>query len=610
MAARIEKWRRLPYQVAALVLLLGHFLLLIWFSEPAFSTPDANGYTKQAQLIANHGRTWFQEASPIQYVHMHWMALEGNRIYSRFPPGLPILMAVPIKYLGAGAGTWVNAVLTTLALLGLFLLSTMWVGSAWALVAVATMVFNPVINTCALAGDAHAATAFFLVWGLLFLARWSQSFSVWWALTAGLFLGFLPVIHYPDVLFGIGIAVFIFCRMMVHPKGKATAMLAVISACLPVAALMIHNQAAFGAFWRTAYSLTQEQSGFSFAYFTENWLICLSHLLDHGLGVMLIFSVVGFVLICLNRNTRIIGGLLVLLVLPVTLIYTASFFMLEDYPYSTLKYLMPTFYIHTVAGVWGLKMVAQQYRGVAAGLAATLLVAHAGWGIPRMVVSMVTLKDANASLVAVEKTINEYVTENAIIIAPAHIQQHLDSIGTWRLMEPIAIEGKPLTQRYITGRYRGKTNQMGDKFKSMAMQAGGDREKRLLMMVSQDIQRKTRMQPYVAAMAGVAPEALFDEIDRWRGSDREIYWIGDIEKMRARVPPQDRLAVIARIAPPPLLAPKLNQRFPRQWEQLAHQLWKGLLARNVFITNPMGTTWLIHGGEGMMLVKWVRSVDG
>lgn len=608
MAPFIQKWRRFPFHAAAVVLVLGHFVLLLWFSEPAFSTPDANGYTKQAQLIANHGRTWFQEASPIQYVGLHWMAVEGDRIYSRYPPGLPLLMAMPIKFMGIAAGMRMNVVFTTLALIGLYVLAARWIGRGWALVAVASMVMNPMVNTCALTGDAHAATAFFLVWGIIFLSRWSQSISAWWALAAGLFLGFIPAIRYPEALFGIGIVFYIFCQVHTYPKARVTALVAVISACLPIVALMVHNQMAFGAVWRTAYSFTREQAGFSLAYFAENWLIYLSHLVGHGVGVVLIFGVVGLTLLCINRQTRIEGGLLVLLVLPVTLLYTAYFFMLEDHPYSTLRFLVPTFYIYALAGVWGLKMVAAQWKGGATALAAFLLLVHAGWGVPRAVVSMVTLKDANASLVSVEKTLNEYVTPNAIVIAPAHIQQHLDGLGTWRLMEPMAIEGMPMMLRDIIGQFSGETKK-GSDIPSMATQAAGSREARLFMIVSQDIKRKTRMQPYVAAMTGMATEALLNELDRWRGRDREIYWLGDIEKMRARVPPQDRLAVIARIAPPPLLASTLNKRFPRQWEQLTHQLWKGLFARDAFITNPMGTTWLIHREEGLSLVKWVRSTD-
>lgn len=104
-----------PYQILAFFILAGHFLLLISFFEPTFSTADVNGYYKQAQLIADHGRTWILEESPIQYIGIQWMEAERNRIYSRYPPGHPVIIAIIYKLFGQDAAILVNYVLTTLA---------------------------------------------------------------------------------------------------------------------------------------------------------------------------------------------------------------------------------------------------------------------------------------------------------------------------------------------------------------------------------------------------------------------------------------------------------------------------------------------------------------
>ena len=99
----LNNFTKYPYQIFAFLILLGHLFFQVYFFEPAFSSADAHGYFKQAQLIADHGRTWYQEESPIEYVPLHWMEGEGGRLYSRYPPGLPLIIALVLA--GAAIGT-------------------------------------------------------------------------------------------------------------------------------------------------------------------------------------------------------------------------------------------------------------------------------------------------------------------------------------------------------------------------------------------------------------------------------------------------------------------------------------------------------------------------
>lgn len=169
---RIQKgFAKYLYQIIAFLIIGGHSFFLMFLFEPAFSTADVNGCFKQAQLIADHGRTWFQEESPIQYIGFHWMETDKDRIFSRYPPGLPVIIAIPFKLFGPEAGVLVNPVLTTLTLLGIFLLCRMWIGKEWAVAAVLAMAFNPISNSDAMIGDSHTGVAFFLVWGLKIISN-------------------------------------------------------------------------------------------------------------------------------------------------------------------------------------------------------------------------------------------------------------------------------------------------------------------------------------------------------------------------------------------------------------------------------------------------------
>ena len=361
----LKRFTKYSYQIIVFIILGAHFLFIISFFEPAFSTPDANGYFKQAQLIADHGRTWFQDESPIQYVNIQWMEAKENRLYSRYPPGLPFIIAVFFKLFGPDAGTLVNYILTTLTLLGVCVLCSMWIGKGWALVATAVMACNPIINADAAMGYSHAPVAFFLIWGLVFLARWSETMSVRSAFLSGLLLGIIPTIRYSEVIFGLGIALFILFYLNKNRESWSSAAAVVIGAAIPLICLMVYNQIAFGAVWKTAYSLTKEQTGFSVDYISQNIGPYLKDILLYGAGLLWIFGLGGLGLLCANRHTRKQGFLFVVLVFPTTLLYLSYYFRLDNYPFSTMRFLLPTFYIYAIAGVWGLKIISQRWEKAA-----------------------------------------------------------------------------------------------------------------------------------------------------------------------------------------------------------------------------------------------------
>lgn len=129
--------------------------------------------------------------------------------------------------------------------------------------AVAIIACNPVALSDALVGDSHAAAAFFLVWGLFFLAHWVKRSSLVSAFIAGLLFGIIPSIRYPEAIFGIGIGCYFLIQLKRDKSVWPGAVAAVIGAAIPLAGLMAYNQIAFGAVWRTSYDLTMEQTGFS-----------------------------------------------------------------------------------------------------------------------------------------------------------------------------------------------------------------------------------------------------------------------------------------------------------------------------------------------------------
>jgi hypothetical protein len=586
----LKRFSKYSYQIIAFFILGVHFLFIISFFEPAFSTPDANGYFKQGQLIADHRRTWFQDESPIQYVGFQWMEAKGNRFYSRYPPGLPVIIAIFYKLFGPDSGPFVNHILTTLTLLGLFFLCSVWIGKGWALVATTIMVCNPVINTGVFMNYSHAPVAFFLVWGLVFLVRWSQTLSIRYAFIAGFLLGCIPAIRYAEVLFGLGIAVFILLHFYKNKKAWPSVSTAVIGAAIPMICLLAHNYIAFGAMWKTAYSLTQEQTGFSVDYFAQNIGPYLKHIVLFGAGPLSILSIVGLSILYANKDTRKQGILLVLLIFPTTLLYMSYYFRPDNFPFATMRFLLPTFYIYAIACVWGLKIISQTWKKAASAIAVVLLAANTLWGMPQTLVSSIMVKDADASLCAVEKVVSEHVKQGSLLVIE----------GLSYALEHI------IQTRYIVvdGRIKG--------VRSFHESTKSRREAGSLMAISHHLNRKIKMLPFMPSKKGDLPEELLNELDRFNSHDKAIYIIGKIEKIKEKIPPDDRLSVIEAIEPPSLLFWKIKKMVPyhlMHLNLLKAWLWNGLFFLNEFVVTPLGIIELTHNDGGLQLIKWTRNID-
>ena len=512
-----------PTLIAALVLTAAHFPFLVSYFAPASSGPDANGYFPQARLIAQHGRTGFTLQSPLQFVGPHWLRSAGGHYYSHYPPGLSLILAVPFKLIGPNAAFLVNPVLTSLTLLGLFMVVRLWIGAAWGLVAQVAMAVNPVANTFAFAGDAHAAAAFFLIWGIYLLARWSQTPSPLLAFAAGLWLGVIPAIRYPEALFGVAVGIFMILHRHDGHRAQKSLPAALIGALIPVSCLLLRNHRAFGAFWTTGYSLTNEQTAFAWSYFIQNAVPYLQHILSEGAGLFTALGLAGLSIILTRPDTRRQGVLLTAIVLPITLLYMAYYFSGPGMAGATMRFLLPTFYIYTLAGVWCLKILSENHRRGALAATVTMLAVTLCWGLPQSVMPLRQMHATNAALADAGRTVAEHVQPGAVVIAPSSIAQHLNTLGQWRLADDALFHSRR------SGPMRPPFSPEGD---------GTPRP----MQVEE---RRERMARYADAdgLSGV----LLDDLNAWAQPGRKVYWIGDMTEMADLVPPSDSLKVVAEI---------------------------------------------------------------
>ncbi len=522
----------------ALVLIAQTVFLFSRFS-PAIAAPDANGYWAQGARLFATGRTWFTPESDPQYIGMHWLVTPEGRYYSRYPPGLALLIGAVHSTFGYKASVLINPVLSILAVVGIFLLSRCVVGPGWALVSSAALAANPVFLQHALVCDSHMAVLCLLVWGTYFLFLWGSAGSIWQAFGAGLLLGSIPTVRYPEALYALGIGAFLLLHAKSRPRVLWHYAAAVAGALVPLIPLMIRNQIAFGAFWRTAYSLTNEQTGFGFDYFRQHFANYIKQLHSEGLGLFFPLGILGMAGLCGVRKHRAKGWLTVLVVVPATLLYMAYYWAPQSRASMTMRFVLPTFVCYVVAGTWFLAHTMRSFPvSVRVAAVGALLLCQFIWGGIGAAADTKRSQFARKGLAVITDALEKYTGRGDVILAHSQIHQHLDFVHKWRLVDPTMLQGRPGGRRF--------TGRAGDDDTPAPMQ----REKQAIQA-----EKYSDLHPFTRERA-IAWDVL-----EWAG-DGAVYFVGtedELQRMPGFYFGNRNFEIVARIPLPEAPAPERRE---------------------------------------------------
>jgi len=419
--------------ISAWALALLHFLWVTSHLEPAIMSPDANGYVVQARLLADEGRTSFATASPVQYVGMHWLETETGTFHSRYPAGLPLIMAGAWKVGGLNAALLINPLLASATVLLVFFLARRVVDEPYALVAALVVAVLPTSNQNALDADAHIAAAFFLVGGVLALLRFAATGGRGPALLAGVLLGVIPSIRYPEAIVGVAIGAWLLWR--IRPVWRVWP--AVVGAALPLGALMAHNASAFGAFWRTGYALTNEQTGFGLGYFASHVLPYLQALSGQGPTLMFAFGIAGLAAMVTDVRRRAEGVLFAGITVPLVLLYMAYYFGGggPGGAGGNLRFLVPTFPFFAVAGIWLLARVADQLGRAGTAAVAAVVAVQSLMGIGASAQVLTRAKASLGGAARARAVAEREIPAGSVVIVDRQLAESFDATGRWRLVE-------------------------------------------------------------------------------------------------------------------------------------------------------------------------------
>ncbi len=454
--------KKLPL-LLAILLALSHFLYLKQVSPPVFSSPDAGGYYPQAALIAETGQDWFRPETPLRFLGLHWLETPDGRFFSRYPPGVAVLMLIPYKLFGPGAALRLTLLLASLSLLLAFLLIQKRASPWLALGLVTTLAFHPDLNEQALNWGAHTQVGFFLLFGALCLDSWSRVPRWWKVLLAGLAFGAIPSFRYAEVVAGLGVAAFLLYIIIKRNKRYMDLAWGILGAALPIGALMWRNTKAFGSPFLTGYALTGEQqfdTGFRLQFLGEKWNTYFETLMGQGVGLAFGFAIFGLVLMLREKEHRPMGILVAGICLPITLVYSAYYWGSGGRSLmSGLRFLLPTIALWLIpAGFCFQKTLS--FKGARLGFAAILLLQMGIWA-PKTFNKM---DQVHQKLEAVESAVTyleKNVPENAALITDRRLDSSLQYYPKWTLLDETlvsTISGRGSRWARFLGRNRRSRN--------------------------------------------------------------------------------------------------------------------------------------------------------
>jgi len=491
--------------VAGLLILLlaGHFYWLTTYVTPAFASPDADGYFAQARLLVTEGRVSFSPESPTQYIGVHWLRTDDGRFICRYPPGFSALLAAAWWVGGRNAAFYVNPILATLTLLAIYLLCRPWIGRALALVAAAVFAATPLANYHAVHCDAHTASTFFLVVGLALLFAWARRPGVWRGLASGLALGILPTIRHAEAIAVVGIVVFLADRFFALAGRRKTLWFILAGAAIPIGLQLAFNHHQFGAVWKTAYSLTNEQQ-LSWGFFARNWEPFLSALMSDGVGLFFALGVGGLAAMALHRETRGISGGLSLIILGISAVY-ASYYFSSGAHRGWLRFLLPTLPLYLLPAFWLVKRLRPEK--LATATVVVLSAIHILTGIPDSIERLASEREvADRSNLALH-WLDTHVPAGSVIVGDRQLLAQIHFTGKWKLADDNVVFGGDIGDG-PAGRGPDGINRSG---RPSPKQWGK----------TDDLRRK-----YGDLAPSERPLETLSDLRAWAQEGQAIYWVG------------------------------------------------------------------------------------
>lgn len=426
-----------PPGTLPLILLGGLLLFYTWallhYLVPVTGGTDQNGYHTCARTFNLEGKFYREPIDKLEFIGSMWVVNDRGEFYPKYPPLYPLLAAGMNAMLGPGGGFYATLWGAVLAAAGIFVLARFFLGPWYALLAAAAAVSSPVLSGLAVTKNSHTPSLALFVWGMVaFFAaltpKREQWFRILLAAVSGFLIAYCTGIRYTDFLLILipAAAAFLFAR-----KRRRRNLLIGLAAgaALPYGALALFHWHAYGAPWRSGYSLTDESSAFVPSFILDNLRVYVPEFFISVIGPLGAFAL----LFRRIRWRRLLFWLVWLL--PTFVLYLMYYWAPESGGTGAMRFLVPLIPAVILLSLLSLRWVVRRLPGrrLAALSLLAIAVVQLTWGL----VGSAKLCEKKAiadfqHLVRLE-VIRNRIPEGAVIIANSGILNELDFERRWQL---------------------------------------------------------------------------------------------------------------------------------------------------------------------------------
>ena len=414
------------------VLLVLYTGVLLTYMIPVTGGTDQNGYHVCARMLNLNGVFYQKPADDLQFIGHMWVVNERGEYYPKYPPFYPALAAGMNWLLGEGGGFYATVWGAVLSVAGMFVLARFWVGRWWALLAAFLMALSPVIAILGITKNSHTPSLAFFLWGMAAVVLASTRRgrgALFWAVAGGAMIGFTVGIRYTDfLLIFIPLAYALF---LVPGRRKWLLVLAVCAgAAIPYAALAWFHTLAYGAPWRSGYSLTSESSAFEWRFIPANFLIYVPEFFMGVVGPLGVFALAVWRL----RWRRAVFWSV--WILPTFVLYLMYYWAPDGEGTGAMRFLCPLVPAVILLAVLSLRRLREKvlpYRGALLVSLGFLLILQSIWGWTRITKMGEPKAAGDLQRAVVVESVRQHIPEGAVLIANAGLLNELDFEKRWRL---------------------------------------------------------------------------------------------------------------------------------------------------------------------------------
>ncbi|MDX2054210.1 MAG: hypothetical protein SFV15_17550 [Polyangiaceae bacterium] len=321
--------------------------------------------------------------------------------------------------------------------LGFYSLMARLTSRSWALLGMILLVTNHTF-LCRVANPvAHMPVAALFTWGCALLLAWEETGTPWRIALAGFLFGAIPAVRYPDSVLLVGPFVYLLRSNRWGLSEWPVRRIALSSFLVPVALLLLRNQVGFGAFWRTGYSISGEQSALIGPWFWTHLVQYSRLLLTNGLGPVFVAGVMGMLFMLDTRPVAPFGALALPAATAQVLVYAAYYWAPPETPEDTMRFIMPTFPLYFAAAGWLLwRSVQALNQRIGVLVIAVAVALQASWqGLNGLHQFRLISYQTGINRV-IEEAVRKYVPAQSLVLAHPTIEATLEYFWNWKLVEP------------------------------------------------------------------------------------------------------------------------------------------------------------------------------